>query len=102
MRFFGWLILLPFIFLFALVKFIAESCADKGGLWRLLGALFALIISGAIIFVGYAVGIEGFSELRDGAYYQVTMPVLGWILIIGGGITAITGFFKSLFGQGWY
>jgi divalent metal cation (Fe/Co/Zn/Cd) transporter len=102
MRFFGWLILLPFIFLFTLVKFVAESCAEKGGLWRLLGFLFALVISGFIIYVGYITGFEGYTELRDGAYYQVTMPVLGWILIIGGGITAITGVFKSLFGQGWY
>jgi hypothetical protein len=99
MRCLGWLLLLPLTISFYLVRWVVSYFAQKGGLWRFLGVLVSLIIGGVFIFVGYGFGIECYTEWRDGSYYRVTMPVLGWIFMVGGGIIAIVGSFKSLFGQ---
>ena len=100
MRIFGYLLLLPLVFIFYLMKsVIIDFFVHKGGLWRFSGVLVALIIGGFFIFAGYGLGIEGYTEWEGGSYYKVTMPVLGWIHMIGGGIITIVGIFKSLFGQ---
>lgn len=94
----GWLLLLPLAFAFWLAVTIANACVKKGGLWRLLGVLFSLLIGGVCIQVGYWFAIEGFTEWRGLETYTVTYPILGWIMIIGGGLIALLGTWTALVG----
>ncbi len=96
--FLGLLLLLPLVGAFGFVVLIVRACVKGGGLWRLLGVLVSLAIGGACVLVGYWVGIEGFRELVGLAYRQVTYPVWGWFLMIGGGLIALIGTWSALFG----
>jgi hypothetical protein len=95
----GWLLLLPLTFAFWLAVTAGNACAKKGGLWRLLGVLVSFVIGGICIQVGYWFGIEGFTEWRADGIYQVTYPVLGWIIMIGGGLIALLGTWTALVGR---
>ena len=90
----GWLLLLPLALSFWLAIIIANACVKRG--WRFLGILASLIIGGINILVGYWFGIEGFIETQGLESYIVTYPVLGWILMIGGGLIAALGTWTAL------
>jgi hypothetical protein len=92
----GWLLLLPLAGAFWLAITVSNACVKKG--WRLLGVLASLAIGGVPILVGYWFAIEGFTEWRAEGISVVTYPVIGWILIIGGGIIALLGTWTALVG----
>lgn len=95
----GSLMLLPLVGAFGLVVWVVRACVQEGGLWRLLGVLVSLAIGGVCVLVGYGVGVEGFTEWKGLAYRQVTYPVWGWVLMIGGGLIALIGTWSALFGM---
>ena len=92
----GWLMLMPLLFAFWLAMQVANACAKWGGLWRLLGILASLVIGGICVGVGYLFAYEGSTEQRGGELYQVTWPILGWVVIIGGGLIAVLGAWTAL------
>jgi len=81
----GWLLLLPLAFAFWLAVTVSNACAKKGSLWRLLGVLFSFLIGGICIQVGYWFTEEG-------------ITILGWIIMIGGGLIALLGTWTALVG----
>jgi hypothetical protein len=95
----GGLLLLPLVIAFGLMTLVVGFVAEKGCLWRLLGVLASLAIGGVCILVGYSFGIEGTTELVGSTYQQVTMPVVGWVDMIGGGLIAIIGIYVALLGK---
>jgi hypothetical protein len=95
----GWFLLLPLSLAALVAMAIANACANRGrGSWRFLGVLSSLIIGGICVLVGYWFGIEGFTEWEGLSYRQVTYPVLGWIIMIGGGFIAILGTWTAIVG----
>jgi hypothetical protein len=95
----GWLLLLPLFIAFWLAITISNACAKRGGLWRLLAIIVSLAIGGICIKVGHWFGIEGFTEWRGFEQYKITYPMLGWIIIIGGGLIALLGTWTALVGN---
>jgi len=84
--FIGWLLLLPLVFAFWLTMTIANACAKReSGPWRLLGVLASLAIGGICAIVGWALGPE------EGL-------VIGWIVLIGGGLITVLGMWTALVG----
>lgn len=93
----AWLLLLPLFFAFWLTGKTANACAKRESwAWRLLGVLASLVIAGIFIQVGYWFAIEGVRETSG--YQIVTYPVLGWIVMIGGGIMALVGTWTAILG----
>jgi len=84
--FLGWVLLLPLVGAFALTAWIARACVQKGGLWRLLGALSSLGIGGICIVVGYQFKEEG-------------ITIFGWVAMVSGGLIAAIGAGSALFGM---
>jgi hypothetical protein len=105
----GFLLLLPTIFaymlhlsllilVFSLPMRVSDLCSEKGGLYRLLGALVSVIVGGISIRLGYWFGIEGFTawELRG---HQVMYPIIGWIYMVVGGLIAVIGIWWAIKGE---
>lgn len=81
-----WFLLLPLVGAFWLAVIIANVCAKKGGgLWRLLGVVVSVVIGGVCVQVGYW-------------YAEEVNTILGWIIMIGGGLIAILGTWTALVG----
>jgi len=104
----GWLLLLPTIFaymlhlsllipVFFLPMRVSELWSEKGGLYRLLGALVSVLVSGISIRLGYWFGIEGFTtwELLG---HQIMYPIIGWIYMVVGGLIAAMGIWWAIRG----
>lgn len=94
----GILLLLPLIGAYFFATIISGICCRKGGFWRMLGVLTSFAIGGFCVLYGYWFGIEGFTKWEGLTYRQVTYPVFGWIMMIGGGIIALLGTWISLTG----
>jgi predicted transporter len=96
-----WLLLAPLAFAFWLAITVANASVKRG--WRLIGVLTSLAIGGFCILIGYWFAIDGvtqwrFTEWQGLETYQVTYPVLGWIIMVGGGLIAILGTWTALIG----
>jgi len=78
--------LLPLAFAFWLAVTVSNACAQKGSLWRLLGVLFSFFIGGICIQVGYW-------------FTEEDITILGWIIMIGGGLIALLGTWTALVGR---
>jgi hypothetical protein len=85
----GTLLILPFTGVFYLMTAIAKQCAKAGGLWRLAGASALLAIGAGLGRLGYFLVFEGFTQTEGLTVTIVTLPVLGWFVIIVGSLVAL-------------
>ena len=90
--------LAPLILVFFLPMRVSELCNEKGGLYRLLGALVSVLVGGITIRLGYWFGIEGFTtwELLG---HKFMYPIIGWIYMVVGGLIAVIGIWWAIKGE---
>lgn len=65
------------------------DCSKHQGLRKTIAGLVGLFVGGFWIRGGYWLAYEGLLEREGLELYQVTYPVNGWIMMIGGGVIAV-------------